>query len=230
MNMNEKKKPNWGARDTEAEKEAAFLLRLLWHCHMVCPHYSVILLVLPYTATAPFCSDIFVISSNMLPLTPFNLFTAWKRQFIQTHLLQQSLPWLTTPWPEHSCSPWRLSSYTDGLLPCYLALLHVLASCVKCFQLPSSSSQKQQNNLKVMGYFFPPLNLPLCLTPCWIYKKHSRKVKWMLNESRLKQNNSQIVKFSLWTSISRIWTSFVISASDYKGSEYKWVGEYLFGH
>ena len=29
--------------------------------------------------------------------------------------------------------------------------------------------------------------------------------KWMLNESRLKQNKSQMAKFSLWTFISRIW-------------------------
>ena len=180
MSMSEKKKPNWGARDTEAEKEAVFLLRLLWHCHMVWPHYSAILLVLPYTATAPFCCDIFVMSSNVLPLTPFNFLTAWKRQFIQTHLLQQSLPWLTTPCPEHSCSPSRLSSYTDGLLPCYLALLHVLAGCVKCIQLPSSSSQKQQNNLKVMRLFWPSFLWPSLYV--WHHAGYTRNTQEKLSE------------------------------------------------
>lgn len=141
--------------NTEAEREAAFLFHFLHPSPMVCPFYSVILLTLPYTATAHFCSDIFVTHSpNMLLLTPFNFLAAHKRQFIQTHVLQQSLPQLTTPCPELSYTPPCLSSYADGLMPCYLAHLHVMVSCVMCTKSPSSSSQGEHKNLKIMGYFF----------------------------------------------------------------------------
>lgn len=126
-------------------------------------------------------------SSNMLPLTSFDVFTAWKRQFIQTHPLQRSLPWLTPPCPELSCSPWPLGSEADGLLQCYLPHLPAMAGCGKCSQLPSSSSQKQQSPLQVLGYCFLPLNFPLCLTACWIYNKCSGKVNAEWKQAKTKQ-------------------------------------------
>ena len=60
----------------------------------------------------------------------------------------------------------------DAVLP----HLPAMACCGKCTQLPSSSSQKQQSPLQVLGYCFLPLNFPLCLTACWIYNKCSGKV------------------------------------------------------
>lgn len=76
-------------------------------------------LALPYTATARFCSDIFVTHpSNTLPLTPYNFLVAWKRQFIQTHLYNKVFLLLLHP-------PLSSLTFPDVLVIIQMACCHV---------------------------------------------------------------------------------------------------------
>lgn len=185
-----------------------------------------ILLALPYIATAHFCSDNFVTHPpNMLPLTPLNFLAACKKQFIQTHVLQQSLPSLATPCPELSYSPLHPH---DILVLTWMACCHVIwpifiqwlvVSCVLNYHPLSLRENVRTSRSQDI---FSSLSKSLCILDI---PQSLKKVKGMLNKSRLKQN-SQMVKLILWTLTNRLWTSAVTSANECKGG----VGKYRLEH